>query len=42
MGTHDLRFLRHVFANLCFFDIINTIDDDIISGVLINSRAVLL
>ena len=37
MGTHDLRFLRHVFCkSSCFFDIINTINDDIISGVFLS------
>ena len=38
MGTHDLRFLRNYFANLRFFytiNTINTINDDIISGVFL-------
>ena len=36
MGTHDLRFLRNFFANLRFFDIINIINDGIISGVFLS------
>ena len=40
MGTHDLRFLHNIFANLrFFFDVINIINDDIISGVLLSFSA---
>jgi len=35
MGTHDLRFLRNFFCKSSFFGIINIINDDTISGVLL-------